>query len=263
MDPGAGDRFSAGNAPEDDEQLLHWSDAFLAFDDPGVSAAIDIGEAFSEIINYTQEQIRRRRANPTNDLLNALIDVEVDAERLDEAEIAGLFTQLMSAGADSTRSACGTTMHALLQDREQLELLRAQPDLISAAVEEGLRCFPPFPLMGRTATRDIELHGQQIKEGDRLALWFMAANRDPDVLVDPHRFDITRPELDTHQSFGAGGLHFCLGASLARLELRVWVAKTLERLPDLEVAGEPTRVQALAINQYSSEPVRRTGLAGS
>uniref|UniRef100_UPI003569C0F4 cytochrome P450 n=1 Tax=Paraconexibacter sp. TaxID=2949640 RepID=UPI003569C0F4 len=122
--------------------------------------------------------------------------------------------------------------------------------------EEGLRCFPAFGMMGRAATRDVELGGQQIKEGDRVLLWYIAANRDPERFPDhPERFDITRQNVDDHQAFGAGGRHFCLGASLARMELRIWIEETLKRFPDMRVDGEPKRIRSLFLNQYTAIPV--------
>ena len=112
--------------------------------------------------------------------------------------------------------------------------------------------------MARAATKDTELHGKTIKEGDRVLLWYLASNRDESVFEDPHKFDITREGLaDKHQAFGGRGRHFCLGANLARLELKLWIQQTLERFPDLELDGEPTRVRALFLNQYNSIPVRQ------
>lgn len=112
--------------------------------------------------------------------------------------------------------------------------------------------------MARAATQDTELHGKTIKENDRLLLWYIASNRDETVFPEPHKFDITRPGLaDRHQAFGGRGRHFCLGANLARMELKLWIQQTLERFPDLELDGEPTRVRALFLNQYNSIPVRR------
>jgi cytochrome P450 len=145
-----------------------------------------------------------------------------------------------------------------LNDPEQLALLRERPELIEATVEEGLRCFPAFAFMGRGATCDFELHGQTIKENDRVLLWYLASNRDESVFPDPHKFDITREGLDQHQAFGGRGRHFCLGANLARLELKMWIEQTIERFPDLALDGEPTRVRALFLNQYNSVPVRRS-----
>ncbi len=113
--------------------------------------------------------------------------------------------------------------------------------------------------MGRAAACDTELHGKTIKENDRLLLWYLASNRDETAFPDPHTFDITREGLaDKHQAFGGRGRHFCLGANLARLELKLWIQRTLERFPDLMPDGEPTRVRALFLNQFKSIPVRRT-----
>nr|WP_230317306.1 cytochrome P450 [Conexibacter sp. W3-3-2] len=165
----------------------------------------------------------------------------------------------MAAGNDSTRATYSSTMLALMEDPEQYQLLLDRPELIPAAVEEGLRCFPAFPFMGRTATKDVELHGHTIREGDRVLMWYLSSNRDETVFSEPERFHIQREDIKEHQAFGAGGRHFCLGVALARLELRVWIEETLRRMPDLELAGEPERMKALFLNQYNTMPVRRRG----
>ena len=201
----------------------------------------------------------QRREEPRDDLVTALMNAEVDGEKLNDIEIAIFFVLLMSAGNDSTRATYSATMLALLENPDQLALLRERPELIEATVEEGLRCFPAFAFMARAATTDYELQGQTIKEGDRLLLWYLASNRDESVFADPHRFDITREGLENHQAFGGRGRHFCLGANLARLELKLWIQQTIERFPDLALDGEPTRVRALFLNQYKSIPVRRGG----
>jgi cytochrome P450 len=188
-----------------------------------------------------------------------MMNAEVEGEKLNELELATFFALVMSAGNDSTRATYSATMLALLQDPEQLALLRERPELIEAAVEEGLRCFPAFAFMGRAANNDYELHGQTIKENDRVLLWYLASNRDESVFANPHKFDFTREGLDQHQAFGGRGKHFCLGANLARLELKLWIQRTLERFGDLALDGEPTRVRALFLNQYNSIPVRRGG----
>lgn len=248
-----------GTPPEDDETLVHWTNVFTAFEDPAIREQWKDTEAVvTEIVGYVNGLVEERRAAPRDDLITALMDAEVDGEKLDELELATFFVLLMSAGNDSTRATYSATMLALLQDPEQLQLLRDKPELIEAAVEEGLRCFPAFAFMARAATSDVELHGQQIKENDRVLLWYLASNRDESVFPDPHRFDITREGLDQHQAFGGRGRHFCLGANLARLELKLWIQRTLERFPDLALDGEPTRVRALFLNQYNSVPVRQT-----
>jgi cytochrome P450 len=247
-----------GTPAEDDPKLVHWTNVFTAFEDPAIREQWeDSGAIFNEIIGYVNDQIEQRRKSPRDDLITAMMNAEVDGEKLNEIEIATFFILLMAAGNDSTRATYSSTILALLQDQEQLALLREHPEMIEAAVEEGLRCFPAFAFMGRAATSDVELHGQTIKENDRVLLWYLASNRDESVFPDPHKFDIAREGLDQHQAFGGRGRHFCLGANLARLELRLWIQQTIERFPDLALDGEPTRVRALFLNQYSSIPVRR------
>lgn len=249
-----------GTPAEDDPKLVHWTNVFTAFEDPKIREQWDEpGAVFTEIIEYVNDQIAQRRESPGEDLLSALMDAEVDGEKLDELELATFFVLLMAAGNDSTRATYSSTILALLEDQDQLALLRERPELIEAAVEEGLRCFPAFSFMGRAATEDVELHGQTIKENDRVLLWYIASNRDESVFPDPGRFDINREGLDQHQAFGGRGRHFCLGANLARLELKLWIQQTIERFPDLALDGEPTRVRALFLNQYNSIPVRRAG----
>jgi cholest-4-en-3-one 26-monooxygenase len=145
-------------------------------------------------------------------------------------------------------------MRALVEDREQMQLLLDDPSLIPSAVEESLRMFPAFAHFRRTATGDTELHGQQIREGEKVVMWYVSSNRDETRYEDPDRFDVRRnPE---HQAFGAGGRHFCLGPALARLELKILFEATLERFPAIELAGSPTMVESLFINQLKTLPVR-------
>lgn len=249
-----------GTPPEDDAKLVHWTNVFTAFEDPAIREQWkDTMGIVSEIIEYTQGRIAQRDDSIGSNLLTAMVDAEVEGDKLNELEIATFFVLLMSAGNDSTRATYSATMLELLRNPELLKQVRENPDLIPAVVEEGLRCYPAFSFMARAATKDTELHGQQIKEGDRLLLWYIASNRDESVFPNPHKFDITREGLaDKHQAFGGRGKHFCLGANLARLELRLWIQQTLERFPDLELDGDPTRVRALFLNQYNSIPVRRT-----
>jgi cholest-4-en-3-one 26-monooxygenase len=145
-------------------------------------------------------------------------------------------------------------MRALLERPEERAKLLADPSLIPSAVEESLRMFPAFAHFRRTATRDTELNGQPIRAGEKVVMWYPSSNRDESHVEDPDRFDVTRdPE---HQAFGAGGRHFCLGAALARLELRVLFEETLARYPELELAGEPVWVESPFVNQLKTLPVR-------
>jgi cytochrome P450 len=249
-----------GTPPEDDEKLVHWTNVFTAFEDPAIrNQWKDTMAIVTEIIEYTQNRIAQRDDSIGGNLLTAMVDAEVEGDKLNELEIATFFVLLMAAGNDSTRATYSATMLELQRNPELLQQVRENPELIDAVVEEGLRCYPAFAFMARAATKDTELHGRQIKENDRLLLWYIASNRDESVFPNPHKFDITREGLaDRHQAFGGRGKHFCLGANLARLELKLWIQQTLERFPDLELDGEPNRVRALFLNQYNSIPVRRT-----
>jgi cholest-4-en-3-one 26-monooxygenase len=155
-----------------------------------------------------------------------------------------------------------------MEDREQLQLLLDDPSLIPDAVEEALRMFPAFAHFRRTATCDTELHGQSIKEGEKVVMWYVSSNRDETRYEDPDRFDLRRwsnrgcsPEASVsrarseHQAFGAGGRHFCLGTALARLELKVMLEETLRRFPKIELAGTPLHAESLFLNQLKTLPV--------
>jgi cholest-4-en-3-one 26-monooxygenase len=144
-----------------------------------------------------------------------------------------------------------------MEDPSQMQLLLDDPSLIPSAVEESLRMFPAFAHFRRTATEDTQLHGQQIKKGDKVVMWYVSSNRDESRYEDPDRFDVRRnPD---HQAFGAGGRHFCLGTALARLELRILMEETLKRFPDISLAGAPTYVESPFINQLKTLPVRLHG----
>ena len=183
-----------------------------------------------------------------------LVHAEVDGERLEEHEIVMGFFLLVAAGNDSTKATYCSGMRALMEHPDQKQLLLDDPALIPGTVEEALRMFPAFAHFRRTATRDAELGGQQIREGDKVVMWYVSSNRDETRYEDPDRFDVTRnPE---HQAFGAGGRHFCLGAALARLELRILFEETLARYPGIELAGDPLYAESPFVNQLKTLPVR-------
>ena len=183
-----------------------------------------------------------------------LVHAELDGQGLEEHEIVMGFFLLMAAGNDSTKATFCSGMRALLEDRAQLEEVLADPGLIPGVVEESLRMFPAFAHFARTATRDTELGGVTIREGEKVILWYPSSNRDETRYEEPDRFDIHRnPE---HQAFGAGGRHFCLGTALARLELRVLFEETLARFPDITLDGTPVHVASPFANQLRSLPVR-------
>ena len=169
------------------------------------------------------------------------------------------FFLLMAAGNDSTKATYCSGMRALMKHPEQKQMLIDDPSLIPDAVEESLRMYPAFAHFRRTATCDTELHGQKIREGEKVVMWYVSSNRDEARYEDPDRFDITRKA--EHQAFGAGGRHFCLGTALARLELKVLIEETLERYPQIEEAGPPAAVESLFLNQLKRLPVRLAAAA--
>ena len=207
-----------------------------------------------EIFERCRKLIAERREHPTDDLTSVLVHGEVEGQKLEEHEIVMGFFLLVAAGNDSTKATYCSGMRALMEDRPQLALLLEDPSLIPGAVEESLRMFPAFAHFRRTASSDTELHGQKIKRGEKVVMWYASSNRDESRYEDPDRFDVRRnPE---HQAFGAGGRHFCLGTALARLELRILFEETLRRFPDIRLAGAPVYVESLFINQLKTLPVR-------
>ncbi|MDX6583234.1 MAG: hypothetical protein QOI10_2418 [Solirubrobacterales bacterium] len=224
-------------------------------DTRGEDTNLIMEEDVPEIFERCKALIEERRESPTEDLTSVLVHAELDGHGLEEHEIVMGFFLLMAAGNDSTKATYCSGMRALLEDRAQWQQLLDDPSLVAGAVEESLRMFPAFSHFRRTATRDIELGGQQIKEGDKVVMWYVAANRDEERFSDPDTFDVTRTPND-HQAFGAGGRHFCLGAALARLELQVLFEETVARYPEIELDGTPVPVVSPFINQLATLPVR-------
>jgi cytochrome P450 len=244
--------------PESDDAM--WADlmnATLGAGDPdlnpdGVDAVVE--KLVPQIFERCRALIAERRERPTDDLTSVLVHAEVEGHKLEEHEIVMGFFLLVAAGNDSTKATYCSGMRALMEHLDQRKLLLEDPSLIAGAVEEALRMYPAFAHFARTATADVELGGQTIREGDKVVMWYASSNRDETRFEDPDRFDVRRnPD---HQAFGAGGRHFCLGTALARLELRILFEETLKRYPDIEIDGEPTWVESPFINQLKTLPVR-------
>ncbi len=215
-----------------------------------------VNKDIPEIFERCQKLIAERRENPTDDLTSVLVHAELDGQGLEDHEIVMGFFLLMAAGNDSTKATYCSGMRALMQDPEQKQLLLDDPSLVPAAVEESLRMFPAFAHFRRTATCDTELHGQKIKQGDKVVMWYASSNRDETRFEDPDRFELRRTE--EHQAFGAGGRHFCLGTALARLELKILIEETLKRYPAMEIIGDAKYAESPFINQLKTLPVRLT-----
>jgi cytochrome P450 len=249
-----------GIAEEDDEVWARLMNSTLGAGDPdvnphGVDGAIE--RDIPEIFERCRKLIAERREHPTDDLTSVLVHAEIDGEKLEEHEIVMGFFLLMAAGNDSTKATYCSAMRALMEDPTQMRALQEDPSLIPGAVEEALRMFPAFAHFRRTATCDTELHGQKIRAGEKVVLWYASSNRDETRYEDPDRFDVHRkPE---HQAFGAGGRHFCLGTALARLELNTMLEETIRRYPDMRLAPGvvgPQYVESPFINQLKLLPVR-------
>jgi len=264
-----------GIPPQDDAIWARLMNSTLGAGDPdlnpeGVEAVMR--KEIPEIFERCGRMIEERRARPTDDLTSVLVHAEVDGQKLEQHEIVMGFFLLVAAGNDSTKATYCSGMRALMQDDEQRSLLLDDPSLVPQAVEESLRMFPAFAHFRRTATRDAELGGRQIKAGDRVVMWYVSSNRDESRYESPDRFDLRRwpkrgcspkasvtPASVEHQAFGAGGRHFCLGTALARLELKVLFEETLARFPNMQIDGAPTRVESAFINQLKALPVRLHG----
>lgn len=246
-----------GIPPEDDAMWAELMNAALGASDPDLNAEGPEGvieTTVPEIFERCGKMIAERRENPTDDLTSVLVHAEVEGQRLEEHEIVMGFFLLVAAGNDSTKATYCSAMRALMENPDQMQQLLDDPSLVPSAVEEALRMFPAFGHFRRTATRDTVLNGQEIKDGDKVVLWYTSSNRDETRYEDPDTFDVRRnPE---HQAFGAGGRHFCLGTALARLELKILIEETLARYPRIAIDGRPTFVESVFLNQLKALPVR-------
>jgi cytochrome P450 len=246
-----------GIPPEDDAIWARLMNSTLGAGDPDINPDGPQGAVekdIPEIFERCRELIAERQERPTDDLTSVLVHAEVDGGKLEEHEIVMGFFLLMAAGNDSTKATYCSGMRALMEDPEQRRLLLDDPALVPDAVEEALRMFPAFAHFRRTAACDTELHGQKIKEGEKVVMWYASSNRDESRYQDPDRFELRRRA--EHQAFGAGGRHFCLGTALARLELKILIEETLKRYPHITIEGQPLFVESPFISQLKTLPVR-------
>ena len=254
-----------GVRPEHRADLLRWSDDMLGGQDiHALPETIDrASAAFEEYTAYATEVIADRKTSPSDDLMSVLCHAEVDGDRLADDELVMESLLILVGGDETTRHVISGGVYQLLTHPDQRDALATDRPRIPTAVEEMLRWVTPIKNMVRTVTRDVELRGQQLREGDELMLIYPSANRDEDVFDEPYRFDVRRDPND-HLAFGFGP-HFCLGAALARLEAQVMVERLLTRLPDLHLADtsgtEPERRAAHFISGYESMPVEFTPTA--
>jgi cholest-4-en-3-one 26-monooxygenase len=219
---------------EDHAQLLHWSDLFAT---GGHEIRAQVEQAVMEWNTYIMAKVAERRGKGGDDLVSIIVNADDAEGPLSDVDLM-FETMLVLVGGDETsRHVTSGGVEALLRHPDQLARLRADRSLLPTAIEEMLRWVTPVRNMNRTATRDVEVHGQQVSEGDRILLLYPSANRDETVFDDPFRFDVGRTPND-HVAFGAYGRHHCLGAPLARLQLRVLFEELLDRFDDLELATD-------------------------
>ncbi|BDB44422.1 linalool 8-monooxygenase [Mycobacterium kiyosense] len=242
-----------GAPPDDWEQFRAWSDAATGTADPEIE--LDPFVAIGQLFEYFQKLIAARRADPRDDLLSVLAEAEIDEHRLSDEDLLNFTFLLLVAGNETTRNLIALGTLALIGHPEQCRLLVADPTLIPAAVEEMLRFTSPVVSMSRVATRDVELRGQLIREGEVVSMLYGSANRDEDVFgSDAEEFKVTR-HPNPHIAFGCGE-HSCIGAQLARLEATVLFEELLRRFPRLELVGEVDRMKATMVPGVKRMPVR-------
>ncbi|WP_216214045.1 cytochrome P450 [Amycolatopsis aidingensis] len=248
----------------DRELLLHWTNRVIGYQDPEHAETVrdDQGRPvnprspamLADMFGYARELAAHKREHPGEDLMTALVQAEVDGRGLDEAELEMFFFLVVIAGNDTVRSALPGGVLALAEHPEQYRRVRADPGLLPSAVEEILRWHPPVLSFRRTASTDTELGGVRIREGDKVVVYHASAHYDERAFPDPFRFDPGRQPND-HLAFGQGP-HLCLGAHFGRLQLRIFFAELLARLPEVELDGPPRRLTSNFINGITHLPLR-------
>jgi cholest-4-en-3-one 26-monooxygenase len=245
---------------EDRHKVFEWSNRLVGASDPeyAENGPEDGMHASLELYAYAQTLADDRRARPMDDIVTTLVTAELDGEKLSDIEFNVFVLLLSVAGNETTRNLISGGMLALMENPEQRDRLVADLDaLLPTAVEEMLRYVSPVQYFRRTATVDTEIRGVPIPAGDKVTIWYGAANRDEDVFTDPQSFDVGRIPNE-HLAFGGRGPHFCLGASLAKMEIRVMFEEILTRLPDMTLAGEPERLRSTLIAGIKHLPVQYT-----
>ena len=240
-----------GVPQEDRRKLFDWSNQMLSYDDPDVEGDPDIAAA--EILGYSMEMAADRKANPRDDIVTKLVHADKDGRGLNDDEFGYFVIILTVAGNETTRNAITHGMNAFLDNPDQWELWkRERPDTM---VDEVIRWATPVSSFQRTALNDVEVGGVQVTKGQRVGLFYASANFDDDVFGDPHTFDITR-NPNPHVAFGGHGAHYCIGANLARQEVKLMFNALADLAPDITKTGDPKRLRSGWINGIKDLPVR-------
>ncbi|MEV5703659.1 cytochrome P450 [Actinoallomurus sp. NPDC052274] len=256
---------------EDNRQLIEWGNRIIGNTDPDYADVLLDSEesekyrdlpfrspASLEVFAYGRELARQRRGKDGTDLISRLVnETPRDGVPLSPQDFDNYFLLLVVAGNETTRHTISHSMLALIQHPEQLARLQEDPSLIPTAVEEFLRWASPVYHFRRTATRDVELGGRQVKEGDKVVMWFASGNRDEEVFGNPYDFDVARHPND-HVTFGKGSPHLCLGNLLARTEIRIMFEELIPRIASVRLAGEVPRVRSNFVNGIKRLPVEVT-----
>jgi len=249
--------------PEDDEaKIFHSTTVMLGVGDDEVSGeANDVIAAVAELAEYAVRLAEERRATPGDDLTTSLVQAEVDGERLTSVEIASFFILLSAAGNETTRNAISHGMVALTRYPEERDKWWSDFDGVGGtAVEEIVRWATPVIFMRRNLTQDVEMRGIKMKAGDKVSMWYNSGDRDEAKFDNPWLFDVTR-DPNPHMGFGAGGAHFCLGANLARREIRVLFEELRREIPDIVAVDEPAILHSAFIHGIKRLPVTWTAPA--
>jgi len=243
---------------EDRHKMFDWSNRMVGNADPEYQLEAEMAlTAAMELYAYAAELFAKKRIDPHADLMSVLTTVEVEGEHLSEAELELFFLMLTVAGNETTRNLMSGAMHAFFQHPDQWTRLLNDRSLVPSAVEEMLRFVSPVMNFRRTAMCDLELSGTQIRQGDKVVFYHASGNRDEEIFENPDVFDVGR-DPNPHIAFGGGGPHFCLGANLARMEIRVMFEHLLDRLPDIHQNGDVQRLQSQFINGVKHLPIAFT-----
>ena len=240
---------------EDRHRMFDWSNRMIGSDDPEYQSAGEAAQMASmELYAYASELFGKKRADPHDDLMSVLTQVEIEGEQLSSFELELFFLLLTVAGNETTRNLISGAMATFFENPDQWQKLRDDRSLLPGAVEEMLRYVTPVMNFRRQTTSAFELGGQKIEADSKVIFFHISANRDELAFENPQSFDITR-NPNPHMAFGAGGPHFCLGANLARMEIRVMFEHLLDRMPDMELSGDVQRLQSAFISGVKHIPI--------
>ncbi|CAG7598950.1 Putative cytochrome P450 YjiB [Paenibacillus solanacearum] len=228
-----------GVPPKDRDLFKEWSDILVKGPEENTDEAFyqvmaEKGQAIEQLNDYFARIVDERRVQPRDDLISLLLSAEIEGEKLTDKEILGFSTLLLAAGNETTTNLITNAVRLLTEKPELQQRLRNDPELTASFIEEVLRFYPPIQAIGRVATADVEIGGKQVKKGDQVISWVASANRDETKFDDPETFLIDR-KPNAHLSFGFG-IHFCLGAPLARLESQIALRAMIERMGDIRLA---------------------------